>query len=219
MIAARNSRLHYTEAQIALSRRLYCDQAFASPRGFEFLIHMLSKGCAIFFGDGPEGAAQAFGLYGIESLYCNADRVEEYLTLFERHPELQHVFADVTVGGVAVPKSVYGRIRMRMASDVYLSYVAPGVGTIAAAPANSVEDVAGAVGWEAPGVTIEIIGEDGGVLPAGREGAVRVQAPWAEVCVDNQSAVSVRDGFCAGDAGFLTDDRLLVIRGLAGSGG
>ena len=87
----------------------------------------------------------------------------------------------------------------------------------ATAHAHEIADVARAVGFVTPGVTVQIVDQSGTILPAGQEGHVRVMSEYA---VDRYfrnpkaSAGVFRDGwFYPGDLGQFTSEGLLVITG------
>src|SRR5215468_5426571 len=106
---------------------------------------------------------------------------------------------------------------MRMCSNLVCSYGSTEVGTVASAPAHLIADIPGAVGHVTPGVSIEIVDQSGQMLPAGKEGFVRIRSPHSvKGYVGNPegSRTAFRDGcFYPGDIGYLTHDRMLVISG------
>jgi acyl-coenzyme A synthetase/AMP-(fatty) acid ligase len=87
----------------------------------------------------------------------------------------------------------------------------------ATSPLDIIGDTVGAVGVLNPGISVEIVNDEGVVLPLGNEGVVRVMSPYA---VDHYlgdleaSKRSFRDGwFYPGDIGTLGVDNVLQIRG------
>jgi hypothetical protein len=197
------------------SRRLYCDLASGSVRIFELLLSTLSRGATIFFGDDPEEMAQAFGLYRIRAIFAGPDRLVDYLRFLEARDDVQHRFDCVCFDG-PVGVEVSERVRMRMGSLLYSSYWRVESGTIAVAPMHRIGHVPGAVGWEVPGAKVEIADQSGKPMPAGKEGRVRVRTPYAAQNYSGEGAGPQNDGYLdTGDAGLLTDDRLLVILGRA----
>jgi acyl-coenzyme A synthetase/AMP-(fatty) acid ligase len=195
--------------------RLYCDLASGSARIFELLLHTLSRGGTIFFGDDPEQVAQAFGLYRIRAIFAGPDRLVTYLRFLEARDDVQHRFDRVCFDG-PVSVEVSERIRMRMGSLLYSSYWTVESGTIAVAPMHRVGHVPGAVGWEVPGAKVEIADRSGKPMPAGEQGRVRVRSPYATQSFLGEGVAPQNDGYLdTGDAGLLTDDRLLVILGRA----
>jgi acyl-CoA synthetase (AMP-forming)/AMP-acid ligase II len=219
MVTERNARYHFIKGdRFAFSSRMYCDLGLASNPGFRFLVYMLTKGGTIFFhGDSPEGTAQAFDLYKIQNMFAGPAGLAEYLKFFEQFDEFQCHFDHITAGGGVMSKSLCERVRARMTPVLYLSYGATEACTMAAAPTHLIEDTPGAVGWVAPGVTIEIVDESDRVLPPGKEGIVRVRSAYVVpgyVGDPPAGRRSLRDGyFYPGDIGYLTADQLLVILG------
>jgi acyl-coenzyme A synthetase/AMP-(fatty) acid ligase len=196
------------------SQRLYCDLASDAARVFELMLHTLSRGGTIFLGDDPEVTGQAFGLYKVQAMFARSDRLAAYLKFFEARRDIQQRFDCVTVAD-PIGKEVADRVRMRMAPLLYASYSTAEAGTIALAPMHRIEHVPGAVGWELPGVRIEIADRSGAPAAAGKEGRVRVRSPYAAPDYPGEAAARQGgDGYLeTGDVGFLTEDRLLVILG------
>src|SRR5205823_8569795 len=90
-------------------------------------------------------------------------------------------------------------------------------GTVAFAPASILADTPGAVGYVGPGITVEVTDRDGQIVPAGREGAIRVRSPFVVpgyVGDEQATKKAFRNGcFHTGDIGYVTADRLMVITG------
>ena len=193
------------------AKRVYCD--LASGRTFELMLHTLSRGGTIFFGDDPEAMSQAFGLYRIQTMFARSDRLASYLKFFEMRGDIQHRFECVTAAD-PISKEFSERVRMRMAPLLFTSYSTVQAGTIASAPAHRIEHVPGAVGWEVPGVEVEIVDRTGAHAAPGKEGRVRVRSSYAAPDYPAEGVALRGDGYLeTGDVGFLTEDRLLVILG------
>jgi acyl-CoA synthetase (AMP-forming)/AMP-acid ligase II len=198
--------------------RLYCDLGIGSSPGFRYLLYMLWKGGTIYFyGDDAQSAVQAFDLHKIQGMVASPHGLGEYLKFFETHSAFQCGFDHVMSSGGSLTPHLAERIRARMSPNVSCSYGSTEAGTIAFGPADLIASVPGAVGFLTPGAAVEFVGETGGALPAGKEGALRVRSPNL---VDGylgdptQSAASFRDGwFYPGDFGRLTKDGILVITG------
>ena len=88
---------------------------------------------------------------------------------------------------------------------------------VATAPTSFLVNHQSAVGYVAPGVTLEIVDEAGRALGADQEGVIRVKAPGAasRYLNDDKASRSVfRDGwFYPGDTGSLSPDGLLFVTG------
>jgi len=85
--------------------------------------------------------------------------------------------------------------------------------TVAAAPVHAIEEIPGAVGYIAPGISIEVVDQSGKVLPPEQEGLLRMRSRCGVSCYLGDAAASVfRDGwFCPGDMGSITQDNVLTI--------
>ena len=88
---------------------------------------------------------------------------------------------------------------------------------VATAPTHAMAEIAGAVGYVTPGITVEIVDQSGRALPAGQEGIVRIDSPYGPrgyLGDPAESATAFRDGwFHPGDIGHLREDGLLIIGG------
>jgi acyl-coenzyme A synthetase/AMP-(fatty) acid ligase len=125
-------------------------------------------------------------------------------------------FDHIIVIGSLLSKELSERARVRMCSRLYCSYGATEVGPITLGPAELIADVAGAVGYVLPGVTVEIVGPSGEKLAAEKDGIVRIRtnAVHSYAGDDPQSGARFRDGyFYPGDYGVLTADGVLIITG------
>ena len=86
-------------------------------------------------------------------------------------------------------------------------------GVVATAPYDMIANTRGAVGYVLPGVDVEIVSDADRLLPAGREGFVRVRSP---VLAENLAAAKAPSGwFYPGDLGSITADGMLCIAGRA----
>ncbi len=122
--------------------------------------------------------------------------------------------------GSALPATVSEAVRSRLSPRLHLSYGSTEAGSIAGAMAADLQDREGATGYAYPWAEIEIVGEDGSVLPAGELGEIRVRSPgMATAYLDDEetSQTCFRDGwFHPGDLGTLDRNGLLTVSGRIG---
>jgi len=88
---------------------------------------------------------------------------------------------------------------------------------VALAPFDAIAAIPGAVGFILPWATLEIVDEDGRVLPCGSEGSIRYRTPQL---MQNLAALGAKDmpgvkdeWFYPGDAGSLTAAGVLCLAG------
>jgi long-subunit acyl-CoA synthetase (AMP-forming) len=140
--------------------------------------------------------------------------------LYEVRKDVQCSVEHVCSTGGVVSRSLSDHIRARMTPNFVCSYDVTEIGTVATAPAAMIADRPGAVGYVAPGVTVEVVDRNGCALAPGKDGSVRIRSRHAAIGYIGDAKASksaFRDGwFYPGDIGFLTEDSLLVIVGREG---
>jgi fatty-acyl-CoA synthase len=219
MMRERNARYTYIYGdRWPRSSRLFCDLSLASSPGLRYLIYMLSRGGTIMlFGEDGGSTIQAFDLYKIQNMVTSPHGLGEYLKFYEANGSVRCDFDHIVVIGGLLSPELMTRARARMSPHIYNSYGATEVGPVSLGPAHVIAEVAGAVGYVLPDVSVQIVDDADRPLPPGKEGAVRIRSRTrAEGYVGDpqQSARTFRDGyFHPGDFGYLTADRLLVISG------
>lgn len=119
-------------------------------------------------------------------------------------------------GGSAVPIDVRRAIEERVTPLLYVRYASTESGAISMAGPGE-HDEAESVGRPLPGVELEIVDQDGKVIPAGETGRIRLRAPGVATGYldeDEQTASRFRDGwFWPGDVGMLRLDGSLIVQG------
>lgn len=132
-------------------------------------------------------------------------------------PEAHRLAAvKLRTGGSAVPIGVRRAVLERATRQLYVRYAATECGAIAMAVPGD-HDADESAGRPLPGVELQVVGPDGGALPSGETGEIRLRAPGMAIrYLDNpsQTALRFRDGwFHPGDVGLLRDDGQLVVQG------
>jgi acyl-coenzyme A synthetase/AMP-(fatty) acid ligase len=204
--------------RFSMGRRLFCDLGIKSGIGLQVILYMLWKGGTVFlFGADSAMMVQAFDLFKVEGMLTSPNGLAQYLAFYELPGAPPCSFDFISCIGAQISRSLSERVRAHMTPNLYSGYGSTEVSTSAGAPAHLVAEIPGAVGFPTPDVNIEIVDEGGKVLPAGREGLVRVQSPQTVMGYlgdPTASAQAFRDGwFFPGDIGCLTAERMLIIRG------
>jgi len=145
-----------------------------------------------------------FGATGIvESLPAGAPRP----------PSLEQV----VLTGARVTAGMARLVTERLCPNVLSSYASTEAGLIAAGPVSEAASIEGAAGYAYDGVAIEILDDNGAVLPKGATGHVRVRTPGQarEYLGDPEAtARTFRDGWVyMQDIGRITGDGTVVIAG------
>src|SRR4029077_10139130 len=89
------------------------------------------------------------------------------------------------------------QVRARLCPNLISAYGSTETNTIATAPAQAIAGIPGAVGYVAPGVTVEILDEAGRQVPDGTEGIVRLRSPYSVsgyLGDAQETATAFRDG-------------------------
>ena len=119
--------------------------------------------------------------------------------------------------GAVLSNAVAVEARLRLSSDIRISYGAAESGSATMADGALLETLAGAAGYPVPGVRVEVVGADGTVLPPGEQGEIRIFSDRvADGYLGDPEATArcFRDGgFYPGDLGRLMADGLLVVDG------
>ncbi len=123
----------------------------------------------------------------------------------------------LAVTGAVLSNAVAVEARLRLSSDIRISYGAAESGSATMADGALLETIAGAAGYPVPGVRVEVVGSDGEVLPPGEQGEIRIFSDRvADGYLGDPEATArcFRDGgFYPGDLGRLMADGLLVVDG------
>jgi acyl-CoA synthetase (AMP-forming)/AMP-acid ligase II len=217
--SARNTRLdHVAGNWLTSCSRLYIHMGLAAALGYQFLIHILTRGGTVFFaGETVENTLRAFDIFKIQAMLATPTTLAQMLALCDRHPSIELRLDTIFSAGGQLPPALAERVRPRLCSHLITGYGATETALSATAPAHRIASIPGAAGYVTPGSRIEIVDEAGCPLPAGTEGVVRVASEFmVDRYIDDpvETAKVFRDGwFYPGDIGALTADNLLIISG------
>ncbi|MGB6349854.1 MAG: fatty acid--CoA ligase family protein, partial [Pseudolabrys sp.] len=170
--------------------RFFSDYGLGSSGGFRHILYVLSSGGTMFFpGASPMEILQTFELYKVQGL----------------------------IASPALHSSLSERVRARMCSNLIFYYGTTETSTISSAPAYALKGTAGAVGYIAPDVSVQIVDDEGVLLPENREGLIRVRTPVSvDGYLDDLSQTEMpfeHRYFDTGDTGYVTPEKMLVITG------
>jgi acyl-CoA synthetase (AMP-forming)/AMP-acid ligase II len=198
--------------------RFFSDYGLGSSGGFRHILYVLSRGGTMFFpGASPMETLQTFELYNVQGLIASPGGLSGFLKFYDANSDFRCGFKIIISAGSPLHDSLSERVRARMCSDLIFYYGTTETSTISSAPAHALRGTAGAVGYIAPDVSVQIVDENGAMLEPGREGSVRVRTP---VSVDGylddfgQTEMPLEDRhFDTGDTGYVTPEKMLVITG------
>lgn len=122
----------------------------------------------------------------------------------------------VSTGGV-LPAAVAREARLRLASEILISYGAAETGSATMADGAWLEDHPGCAGYAVPGVRVEVVDDQGRPAAPGEQGEVRIVSDRVSAgYLDDPEATAraFRDGaFYPGDVGRLRADGMLMVDG------
>ena len=186
--------------------------------GFYPAWSILSSGRTVCFGPEGEPMLLMIGTYSIDYIIASPQQALGLVAIAEKNGgyKLDSVKA-VRMGGAMITKELVRRIQSVFCPTVIITYGSTEAATMAFGHYDMISRVPNAVGFVAPWIDLEIVDDNGNVLPAGVEGRVRARTPvlTARIAMDPQAALDdTRDGWWySGDFGCLTEDGILRILG------
>jgi acyl-CoA synthetase (AMP-forming)/AMP-acid ligase II len=188
----------------------------ASGAGFTNMMLILMTGGTLMLIPGMAQLARVSSLYRMDRVLASTAQLIGMLRQQDNDSADFTGVKSMVVGGSHIPRSVAKRARA-ICRNIICLYGATEVGVVATAPTELLVKHQSAVGFVAPGVTLEIVDEAGKNLGTDREGVVRVKVPGAtnRYLNDDEASRGVfRDGwFYPGDIGSLSPDGLLYVSG------
>src|SRR5204863_4240824 len=182
------------------------------------MVFVLARGgLFVFPGATPMDSLQTFNLYKVQVLVASPGGLSGILKFYEESKAFRSGFRVICTTGSALHKSLSDRVRARLCPELIFHYGSGETSTVAAAPGHMVADIPGAVGYPAPGVTVQIVDAQDRLLPPGEEGSIRIASPLTiqDYFGDPaQTARSFRNGyFHPGDRGLVTSGGMLLLSG------
>lgn len=216
-LAIRTSSYLYSKGPSFLNgTRLFCDLGIGTSPGFRYMVLMLWRGGTVYYlGADPTAILQLLDLHKIDIMSTSPYGLSQFVQYFERDSAYDCNFQSIVTQGAMLTKELSERVRRRMCQNLYCTYGATEVGTVAMAPAAVLAEAPGAVGYVEPGVRLQVLDQSGNVLAPGREGRVRVKTASmvsAYVGDSEKSASAFVDGFFdTGDLGYVDASGLFVV--------
>jgi acyl-CoA synthetase (AMP-forming)/AMP-acid ligase II len=205
-------------SSVSDSARVLVDPGLVTAFGYFLLIYLLSKGGTVFF-RGPNAieTMQALDLYKVQCIVAAPAALAEFVDLYDKAPTYRSKLDVILTGGSPLGKALAERIRTRLCSNLIYGYGSAEACTVASAPVHATGHIPGAVGYIAPGFTVEAVDEADRVLPVGQSGRLRMHSRFnvnGYLGDPPESENAFRNGFFyPGDLGSVTAERVLVITG------
>jgi acyl-CoA synthetase (AMP-forming)/AMP-acid ligase II len=219
MMAARIDRQNlFFGPQAPSCARTYLDLSLTTSLGFQVLLATLWRGGALVLTGDSEKTIKALPIYEVQNMVGSPRSLLNFVESIEKRSEYRCGLQAVFCGGSTLSDNLSERVRARVCSNLTKGYGSTEATMVASMPAHFAPRNAGAVGYVLPGITVEIVDDDGNALRTGNEGIVRIRSEYGvtEYLEDPEETSRVfHDGwFHPGDLGYLTkDDNVLVISG------
>lgn len=199
--------------------RMMCTIGPGGGPSFPYLVRIVEAKGSVVVAGSPEGFLSNIERHRVSLLVTNpygARGIVESMPAGAPRPASLEL---VVLTGARVNAAMAQLVTHRLCPNVVSSYASTEAGIIAAGPVSEVAAIEGAAGYAYDGVAIDILDDDGAVLPQGATGHVRVRTPGqARVYLGDPEATArtFRDG-CVymQDIGRITGDGMLVIAGRA----
>ena len=157
--------------------RFFLDIGLTASFGHTWALYALARGGAIFLrGTDPAETIQAFDLYKVQCMIAAPSGIAEFLDYYERSPEAAVRSRSCLHQGACFGVRVSERVRARMCSNLVATYGATEISPVAAAMAHRIAHINGAVGYLAPWVQAEAVGEDDQPVQPGKQAIIRIEA-------------------------------------------
>lgn len=127
-----------------------------------------------FAASAPE-ALRMVSLFGIGALYASPQQLRVVIDSYDQTPIACPSLQFISVAGSQFPQALAAEVRSKLCSRIVINYGSTEAGKTAMSPLDQMRGVPGAAGFLMPWVEAEILDEQGGVLPRGREGTLRIR--------------------------------------------
>jgi acyl-coenzyme A synthetase/AMP-(fatty) acid ligase len=210
-------QFRFNRSAILIERgRFLCMMGFSTLGGHQTLMSALVLGGAVCFAGAPEDVLQVIALYHVTHLVAAPFQIRAVLDSQTKSglffPSLRYVL----LAGGHISSALIAEVSQKLCPNVVCIYGSTELGPVAFGPASSMRGIEGATGFILPGEIVEIVDNNGTVLPRGEEGIIRIRSDHIDryFVPQPEDANVFKDGyFFPGDLGKLMPDNLLVVTG------
>lgn len=188
---------------------------FSTIAGTMQMLRFHSSGALLAYAGDPAEVGQMLRLFRVNGLIASTGHLQALLKTLgdgKPPPSLQAV----AVAGAKISQRMLQQVRMRLCSTVVMNYGSTELGPVSQGMASDVDTEDGFVGYVLPWVKVQVIDEAGDVLPAGKEGILRVSSPESAfyISADATRHDLYEEGwFYPGDVGRLDADGRTYVTG------
>lgn len=191
-------------------------QSFSTIMGTVMTFQAPTSGVLLCHASSGGEALQMIRAFGVSFLACSVGQLQglmKVLGVAAAPPTLKAVLAM----GAPMSRTQLKEVRARLCSHVMGMYGSTEMGRVAYAEPRDLDHNEGSVGLPVPFMSVEVVDGEGTVLPAGKDGILRVKSDALAVYVDEAgkaSSCAEADGwFYPGDVGRVEPDGRLVVTG------
>lgn len=202
--------------------RLFPLLQMRTTAGFRYPIAIWQVGGSVQLPEDEQALARDHRALGKSNiLLCSPPQLEDRLRVHQGDWDGKEGRTIVTLGG-RLGTAVRDEAMARACGRLLISYGATETGSIAIGDAGAIDRHPGAVGFVRKGIEVEIVGDDGRIVPPGTSGMIRTRSNVmamgyepTEIGSSNDNAPFQHGWFVPGDLGCLFEDGLLAIEGRA----
>jgi acyl-coenzyme A synthetase/AMP-(fatty) acid ligase len=183
--------------------RLDCFLPFATTGGFRYPLATWRAGGTVLLSESiPSADGRRQAVHSTLSV-CSPFQLRHFMSQSRRWPN-RGSRTIVSLGG-RIPRRVRDWALANLADKILIGYGSTETGNIAVGDAMLIDRHPGAVGLIRPGVEVQIVDKDGGVVEPGKAGRIQLRTPVM--------GGGKRGWFEPGDHGVLFEDGVLAIEG------
>ena len=209
------NEFHHRTLTIVQWDRMLVLVTLASSLGFGSAILALAYGHTSVFAFSALEALQLINLYEADLLVTNPHYLKEMVAAHRTNPIPTPSLKLIKFGGSALAPELVSELRARFCDKFLCGFGGNELGPIIFGPVDRLLDVPGAAGYLAPGVELEVIGENGNTLPAGSEGILRARTKWQGANLLKGPASDAEPQWIyTGNYGKVLADGVVVLSGL-----
>jgi acyl-coenzyme A synthetase/AMP-(fatty) acid ligase len=182
--------------------------------GFSYALLALASGNTLVFAGEADDALRVIDLYAVDLMIASPQHLRELLAAQREAPTALPSLKLISVGGAAVEETLRVAAQAHLCKNILSVYSATECGPIAIGSVERMREFGNATGFVTPWAKVEIVSDDGNVLPPGEEGTLRIRTDRHARVLGAPSGGGAADPwFRPGDRGKLLPSGALIVTG------